>query len=185
MTTSGQEALLRDVLRPPLAESRLQTLDNGLCRITLKRAFADGTYAIVLDPLSLLCRLAAAVPAPGFNTVRYAGVLAPAAAWRPLVIPPLRRDSTNTELPTDHDRRVHQTNDPTRRSRWPPWIELLKRSFDIDLLCPRCNCPLKLKAFLLPGEGLQRLLSHLREPRPVPCEDRLETMRFSVLHGKR
>jgi hypothetical protein len=66
----GQEALLRYVLRPPLAQSRLQTLDNGLCRITLKRAFSDGTFAIDLDPLSLLCRLAASVPAPGFNTVR-------------------------------------------------------------------------------------------------------------------
>ncbi len=69
---------------------------GGLVRITLKRPFNDGTFAVDLDPLSLLSRLAASVPAPGFNTVRYGmprrrhggGVLAPAAHWRPLLIPP-------------------------------------------------------------------------------------------------
>ncbi|HEY6556337.1 MAG TPA: transposase [Polyangiaceae bacterium] len=47
---------------------------DGLVRIALKRPFSDGTVAIDLDPLSLLCRLAATVPAPRFHTVRYAGV---------------------------------------------------------------------------------------------------------------
>jgi hypothetical protein len=40
-------------------------------------AAADGTVAVDLGPLSLLCRLVALVPAPRFHTVRYyAGVLA-------------------------------------------------------------------------------------------------------------
>jgi hypothetical protein len=33
--------------------------------------------AVDMDPLSLLCRLAASVPPPRFHTVKYAGVLAP------------------------------------------------------------------------------------------------------------
>jgi hypothetical protein len=138
----GQEALLRYVLRPPLAQSRLQTLDNGLCRITLKRAFSDGTFAIDLDPLSLLCRLAAAVPAPLFNTVRYAGVLAPAAKWRPLVIPqPHARSDpgqpTHTQPPADDAERQPKKTDTPRRSRWRPWAELLKRSFEQQTNCIR------------------------------------------------
>ena len=48
-------------------------------RITLKRPLSDGTVAVDMDPLSLLCRLAASVPPPRFHTVRYAGVLAPAS----------------------------------------------------------------------------------------------------------
>jgi hypothetical protein len=47
----------------------------------------DGTVAVDLDPLSLLCRLVALVPAPRFHTARYFGVLAAAAKWRPLVVP--------------------------------------------------------------------------------------------------
>jgi hypothetical protein len=31
---------------------------SGLVAITLKRAYADGTVAVEMDPLSLLCRLA-------------------------------------------------------------------------------------------------------------------------------
>jgi hypothetical protein len=41
--------------------------DHEARRITLKRAFSDGTIAIDVDPLSLLCRLAAAVPYPRFS----------------------------------------------------------------------------------------------------------------------
>jgi hypothetical protein len=60
---------------------------DGLVRITLKRAFSDGTIAIDLDPLSLLSRLAAAVPYPRFHTVRYSGVLASASKLRPMIAP--------------------------------------------------------------------------------------------------
>jgi hypothetical protein len=56
-------------------------------RIVLKKPFSDGTIALDMDPLSLLCRLAATVPPPRFHTMRYAGVLSSHANWRPLVVP--------------------------------------------------------------------------------------------------
>ena len=37
-------------------------------------AYADGTVAVDMDPLSLLCRLATSVPPPRFHTIHYAGV---------------------------------------------------------------------------------------------------------------
>jgi hypothetical protein len=80
---SGREALLRYVLRPPIAEQR----PDGLVRIVLKRAYLDGTVAVEMDPLSLLCRLATSVPPPRFLTVKYAGVLAPASQWRSRIAP--------------------------------------------------------------------------------------------------
>jgi hypothetical protein len=73
---AGREALLRYVLRPPIAQERLQARDDGLVRLTLKRAFADGTVAVEMDPLSLLCRLATSVPPPRHHTVKYAGASA-------------------------------------------------------------------------------------------------------------
>jgi hypothetical protein len=75
--------LLGYVLRPPLAQDRLEQHPGGLVRITLQRAYSDGTLAVDMDPLSLLCRLATSVPPPRFHTVLYAGVLAPASPWRP------------------------------------------------------------------------------------------------------
>jgi Transposase zinc-binding domain/Putative transposase len=41
----GREALLRYVLRPPIAQERVEPRPDGLVRITLKRPFADGTVA--------------------------------------------------------------------------------------------------------------------------------------------
>ncbi|MEO8917259.1 MAG: hypothetical protein ABI488_07525 [Polyangiaceae bacterium] len=40
----GREALLKYILRPPLATERLTADPDGLVRITLKRAFSDGTW---------------------------------------------------------------------------------------------------------------------------------------------
>jgi hypothetical protein len=55
--------LLRYVLRPPVAQERVEQRPDGLVRITLKKAYTDGTIAVDMDPLSLLCRLATSVPA--------------------------------------------------------------------------------------------------------------------------
>jgi len=67
---SGREALLRYVLRPPIAQDKIEQGQDGLVRILPERPFPDGTVAVELDPLSLLCRLAASVPPPRHHTVR-------------------------------------------------------------------------------------------------------------------
>jgi Family of unknown function (DUF5372) len=50
------------VLRPAVAQERVEQRPDGLVRITLKKAYADGTIAVDMDPLSLRCRLATSVP---------------------------------------------------------------------------------------------------------------------------
>ena len=83
----GREALLRYILRPPVAQERIAAGPSDLVRIVLKKPFSDGTVAIDLDPLSLLLRLCAAVPAPRFHTIRYCRVLASGSKLRPKIIP--------------------------------------------------------------------------------------------------
>ena len=168
----GREALVRYALRPPIAQERLHILPDNLVRIELKRAFRDGTIAIDLDPLSLLCRLAASVPPPGFHLVHYAGVLGSASKLRALVVPPpppeLRTDSTHS----------HVSHPPTHRSRYRPWAELLKRTFQIDVeQCPNCGGRLKLRSLVMvlrpllsvvEALNIERLLSYLGEPLEPP-----------------
>jgi hypothetical protein len=67
LDVAGREALLRYVLRPPVAQERVEVRDDGLVRLSLKRAYADGTIAVEMDPLSLLCRLATSVPPRAFT----------------------------------------------------------------------------------------------------------------------
>jgi hypothetical protein len=160
----GREALVRYILRPPVAQERLELLPDDLVRIHLRRPFADGTVAVDLDPLSLLCRLCAAVPPPRFNTVRYAGVLAAASSWRALVVPPPPEPT-----PHHHPGSTTAAKAPTHRSVWRPWHELLKRTFDVDLqACSRCGGHMKLKAILTGSESTQRLLRSMGEPTDPP-----------------
>jgi hypothetical protein len=60
---AGREGLIKYVLRPPIGNKHLQPGPEGLVRTALKKPFSDGTFVIDLDPLSLLCRLCASVPA--------------------------------------------------------------------------------------------------------------------------
>ncbi|WP_438028646.1 transposase [Sorangium sp. So ce233] len=62
-----------------IANERVESQQDGLVRLSRRRAFADGTVAVDMDPLSLVCRLAASVPPPRFHAVKYAGVPASAS----------------------------------------------------------------------------------------------------------
>ena len=103
--------MVRYALRPPIAQERLHILPDNFVRTELKRPIRDATVAIDLDPLSLLCRLAASVPPPGFHLVHYAGVLGSASKLRALVVPPA---PPKAETDATH---CHREHPPTHRSR--------------------------------------------------------------------
>jgi hypothetical protein len=115
-----------------------------------------------MDPLSLLCRLATSVPPPRFHTVKYAGVLAPASPWRSRIapqpkLPPQASESQESELL------------PKPAGTYRAWAELLKRTFDIDVLeCPNCHGRMKLLAMITAGKSIERYLAKLGEPTDVP-----------------
>ncbi len=53
------------MLRPAVAQERVEPRPEGLVRITLKNAYADGTIAVDMDPPSLLCRPRLGSAGPG------------------------------------------------------------------------------------------------------------------------
>ena len=159
---AGREALLRYVLRPPIAQERLQLRPDGLVRITLKKAYTDGTVAVDMDPLSLLCRLATSVPPPRFHTVRYAGVLAAASPWRPRIAP-----KPPTEEPAAATTRPDRT---ATTGGYRPWAELLARTFAVDVLsCPSCQGRMRLLAMVKDPASIARYLAAVGEATEVPC----------------
>lgn len=156
----GREALLRYVLRPPIAQERLEQRPDGLVRITLKKAYTDGTVAVDMDPLSLLCRLATSVPTPRLHTVRYAGVLAPASPWRSRLAP-----KAPPEAPAASD----EPGRPECARGYRPWAELLARTFAVDVLaCPNCQGRMKLLAMVKDPASIARYLAAVGEPTEVP-----------------
>lgn len=96
------ERLCRYLTRPPLAVERLSFHGDGRLRYTFRRPWRDGTTAIVLEPDTLIERLAALIPRPGIHLLTYHGILAPAASYRDLVVPQPDEDENGDREPAAH-----------------------------------------------------------------------------------
>jgi tetratricopeptide (TPR) repeat protein len=117
-------------------EKTLQLDPNfGLHR--LKRRWRDGTTHMIFELLELVEKLAALVPPPRFNLVRYSGVLAPSAAWRPPVIPESALSDPPTHPNCPARKQLHSPdagNSRKTRGLWPrnySWSELMTRVFSL------------------------------------------------------
>ena len=153
-------------------------------RITLKKAYADGTIAVDMDPLSLLCRLATSVPPPRRHTIRYSGVLAPASSWRRGLAP-----MAPSEPPADGQTPRRPEGAPSYR----PWAELLARTFAVDVLaCPKCHRRMRLQdrlqVGLAPLDHLARFSRREVQNRPaiadLPSPVRVVSPRPLCVHVK-
>jgi hypothetical protein len=157
------EHLCRYLLRPPLANDRLQLLDSGDVLLKLKTRWSDGTTHLRLSPTELLERLCALIPKPRTNLVLYHGVLAANAKWRSQIVPTPPRPST--EQPRACAARPNHD-----------WAELMRRGLEIDSLeCPdRCGRGrLQFVACIEQPAVIRRILVHLGLPaepvRPAPA----------------
>jgi len=171
------QRLCRYAARPPLAQERLTELPDGRLRLELKRAWADGTTAIVLSPEDLIARLCAAVPPPRFHLTRFAGVLAAHCTLRPLVVPqsppqpapdttrqaqlPLFEPAELTSVPAKLPRADHDEPAARRYKGRHPWALLLRHVFAVDVeQCAQCQGRMRLVELCTTAEAAQRVLRH-------------------------
>ena len=126
-------------------------MDADHLRFRLKTPWSDVTTHLVLSPLELIEKLAALVPSPRPNLVRYHGILAPNAGFCRLVVP------GRSVLP-DASSVGGSTHSPSRRCLG--WAELLARVFAVDVMrCPSCGGRLLLVAVLRAPASICRYLS--------------------------
>jgi hypothetical protein len=139
------ERICRYLGRPPIAQERLERLQGGRLRFTMKKPWRDGTTALVFEPLDLIARLCAMVPPPWFHMIRFHGLLAPHAKLRAEVVPSPPSDAvagTSTSGPQLELDLFGPTAErrPTRK----PWAWLLRHVFAEDLsTCDRCGGPMR------------------------------------------
>ena len=163
------ERLCRYLARPPIAQDRLTALADARLRYELKKPWRDGTYAIVLEPLELLTRLAAMVPPPRFHMIRFHGVVSSHSSLRSRVVPEPPPESgvksREVQLSLSFD---EESAEPTRR----PWAWLLRHVFAIDVTsCPQCNAEMRWVEVATTPEAIARLLAkHGLAARPPPHE---------------
>jgi hypothetical protein len=94
--------------------------------------------------------------------VKYAGVLAAASKLRARLVP---RPKTS-----EADRAEEEEKPPPHAgSRYRPWAQLLKRTFEVDVLhCDRCQGRMRLVALVLEDKSIARYLRTLGEPTSLP-----------------
>jgi len=174
------ERLCRYAARPPVAAERLSLLPDGRLLYRLRHRWRDGTSHVIFEPVELVEKLAALVPPPRFNLVRYNGVLAPAAGWRSLIIP--RGSETDDPVPhpgcpaSEHALPQEAESSPITtacRPRNYSWAELMRRVFAVDVLeCPRCHSRMRILAAIHPPDAIRKILDCLglaSRPPPIAC----------------
>ena len=151
------------MIRPPLASGRLRQLDADTLTYTLKTPWADGTTHLVLSPLELIEKLAALVPPPRLNLIRYHGVLAPTAGDRAAIVPGPHAAADEASCCARHPRQGQPS--PYRHS----WATLLARVFRLDVTtCPDCGGPMKIIAALTNPRSIHRCLQGMGLPPRAP-----------------
>jgi hypothetical protein len=126
-----------------------------LLSFKLKTPWSDGTTQILLSPIELIEKLAALVPSPRKNIVRYHGVLGPNARNRDKIVP---GEETNAD-----DKVV-----APKKYRLK-WASLLARVFRVDVeKCPRCAGKMKIVAALTDPASIRQYLKGTGQCADVP-----------------
>lgn len=171
------ERALRYGLRPPLSQRRLSQRPDGKVRLQLRKPLATGQTDILFEPVAFLRRLAASIPKPKQNMVRFHGVFAPNARVRPALAALLPQPKG--QLPPSPSLGSVPNADSAgpmaeQRSHVPlpyrrAWAELLKRVHDHDVLrCPKCDGRMVPIQTVDDPEVIRKILSHLGWPTTLP-----------------
>jgi hypothetical protein len=166
------ERLCRYVTRPAICLARLTVRADSKIQYELKNPFRDGTTHILFSPLDFLSKLAALVPKPRHNLVRYHGVFAANAKLRKQIVPENDKRRKKVEDKGDNKTRK-KTEQPAKRDELVApltWAQRLKRVFNIDItLCPICGGTMRVIADITDPDIIQKILDHLTgPPRPQP-----------------
>jgi hypothetical protein len=183
----GLERLCRYGLRAPFSQERLSLREDGQVVYELARPWPNSTGAthLVLDPIELLQRLAALIPAPYTHLIRRHGCFASRSKYRwRLPLPPERDlpegvesaklipsgkqgiravESGAITTATDSESSPPKTARPKRYGY--SWAALLHRVFFVDaLLCLHCGGRQKVLSILTDPLVVGRILGHLGQP---------------------
>ena len=166
------ERLCRYLARPPIAQDRLTLREDGAVQYTMKKAWKDGTSAIVLQPLDLIARLCAMIPPPRFNMIRFHGVFSPNAKLRAEVVPSAERRSLAEESAGElaDAEQVGLFSAVKPKPKRNAWAWLIRRVFLVDVTeCPDCGGRMKWLEACTEERDINRVLAALGlAPRASP-----------------
>ena len=125
-----------------------------------------------LSDLEFVAKLAALVPPPMFNLVRYHGLLSPAARWRSAIVPfaPETEHARHDGCNAGKQPARSETSKPRCfHPRYYSWAELMKRVWEVDVLeCPWCQGRMRILAAIHSPDAIRGILECLGLPTSAP-----------------
>jgi hypothetical protein len=170
MAATASNSLLRYCARPAVSHDRVQILEDGRVQLTLKTPRFDGTSHLILTADELIERLVAIIPRPRKNLILYTGALAPNSKLRARVTAFGRQPALPdaNEGCAAHVQAAHNACATARhgaanpRARNSQWARLMRRAFDLDVLCcPKCSHRMRVLALIEHPRTARRILRHL------------------------
>jgi len=163
---AGLKRLLTYCARPPFALEHLHPLDAVHLVYHNHKPRSDSPRDLVLTPLALINKIAALIPPPRAHRHRYYGVLAPNSPMRaavtamapmPVIVPPEVAATRSEETP------------PRRAASHYLWAMLLARIYEtLPLVCPVCQSPMRIIAFITEAGTVRKILDHVGESAQPP-----------------
>lgn len=136
----------------------------------MKRAWSDGTRALVFTPAELVEKLAALVPPPRSHQVLYHGIFAANAAWRKEIVPKPKAETPEEVARREGRKLVQVTVKVDSPNAQPTWADLLSRVFGEDgWRCPDCGGPLRLRCVVFNPPAATRIIEGLRRATGPPA----------------
>ena len=135
MNARSSNGCAASISRLAVSEKRLSLTPNGNVRYRLKTPCRDGTTHVIFEPLDFIARLAALVPKPRVNLIRFHGVFAPNSRYRGRVTRAKRGRGGRRALRGDAEAPT-----PVERRASMGWAQRLRRVFNSDMeTCPACG----------------------------------------------
>ena len=157
------ERLCRYITRPVVSEKRLSLTNQGKVRYELKTPYCDGTTHVIFEPIDFIAKLAALVPKPRVNLIRFHGVFAPNSKHRARVTPAKRGKGSKPKGAGGQDEKT-----PVQGHAAMTWAQRLKRVFNIDVeKCRACGGTAKVIACIEDPVVIKKILAHLEKKAPT------------------
>jgi hypothetical protein len=119
--------------------------------------------------VDFLSKLAALVPRPRHNLVRYHGVFAPNAKLRKLIVPKSTKIVKGKVASRTH-KSIQEAARQNELIAPLSWAQRLKRVFNIDItLCPLCGGTMRVITDITDPDIIQKILDHI-EAQPPPLK---------------
>jgi hypothetical protein len=161
------ERLARYIMRPPISLERMAWEGEGEVRYRRKGGHEDLASRLdpveTFDPSEFLARVIMHIPEPRRHMVRYYGWYSNVSRGKRRLREETAESACSPGEGHSPSTRAKKDQGPVARALRRSWAQLIKRIYEVDpLVCPSCGAEMKVIAFIIDHQVVDKILRHLK-----------------------